>query len=105
MDELTQQVLGYIVQYGPGIVASVTVLVTGFLQIRGVVRHFNEFKRDTLSGKDAVIKRLDEQNKLLKKQNESQQEMMFAFRAENVELKRSLSELSSRLSHVEFIDK
>lgn len=105
MDELTQQVLGYIAQYGPGIVAAATVLLTGFLQIRGTIKHFNEFKRDTLSGRDAEIKYLKEQNALLRKQNENQQEMMFAFRSENLELKKSLGELTSRLSHVEFIDK
>ena len=96
-----EEVLNYIVQYGPGVVAAITVIVTGAVQLKRLNLSYSKFRNDRKVDLAAVM----DQNSLLRKENDGLRDLLGEVRSENRELKKCLGELSAHVSHVEFIEK
>lgn len=109
---MEEQIMNYIVQYGPGVVAIIAVTIA---EVIGGIRSsglFKTFKKTAMTESDNKIKEMSENNKLLKEQNETLKkqnaelrEMIGEMKAENIELKKSHKALIARVSHVEFREK
>ena len=109
---MEEQIMNYIVQYGPGVAAVLAVIVA---EVIGNVRSsglFKTFKKTAMTESDEKIKEIAENNRLLREQNETLKkqngelrEMIGEMKAENIELKKSHKALIARVSHVEFREK
>ena len=99
------EVMAVLVQYAPSVVSFASIIATVVYGVRqmnkmkkgfaSTVKRDEQLKIEHLERANLLI---EEQNKLLKASNAKQAE-------ENAKLRRAISELTSKLNHVEFKDK
>ena len=102
---MKEQIMEYIVQYGPGVVSVISVIIASAFGGNRFSKLFKNFKETAMSESDEKLQGMAAQNELLKKQNAELKEMVAEMRSENMEIKKSLRQVTARISHMEFREK